>query len=378
MLAIQLAALLRRPPRPSAPKFWGSLIPASPSLPGVSDGGGSTRGHTGKPIGPLERSIIDLASRLGGYVRPSDAALALGVDRRRAHDALRRLEARGLVRRVSRGLYALAAKESAQGQARTAAKESTGAPDPWLGPLEYRIASYVLNNGLRRFTLSELSRELGVDARRVFDALGKLSRRGLVRRVARGLYEVVGDPARLAALPVRPVLGLSLGAAKESRKAGQGTRGPAAARDPPTVLPPAPAPLHVDGPLFDNVRGYTHDGRYVEGDRGRQLRPEDLALFESVSYAEVGFVIDGLWLPDHTSLVVYADHSRYGPGRAKAELRPGRGYVKRNGVASATRLTYVAVARVAYAASYLTLTRAPPDVARWLRRQLSALLGCAG
>ena len=136
--------------------------------------------------------------------------------------------------------------------------------------------------------------------------------------------------------------------------------------------------LAFTGMVYDNVRGRTIDGRYVHGDRDRQLRREDLALFESVSYAEVGYVVDGLWLPDNLNFVVYANYSKYGAGRAKAELRPPSGYVRRNGLASAERLLHAVEARVAYALAYHSLLRGPPDVARWLRRSLCALLRCVG
>ena len=120
-------------------------------------------------------------------------------------DACEKLEDRGcrttsrVLGQLARGLYELPAalgpapeaKGSQRQKARTGdpwpAKETASrAPGsgPWLGPLEYRIVSYVFNSGLRYFAPSELSRALGVDARRVHDALKRLEARGLARKVA--------------------------------------------------------------------------------------------------------------------------------------------------------------------------------------------------
>ena len=80
-----------------------------------------------------------------------------------------------------------------------------GAPGsrPRLGHVQRSIVSYVLERGLRRFRLSDLARALGADRVRVWWALKSLEARGLVRRVAWGLYEVVEDPNRLASLLAR-------------------------------------------------------------------------------------------------------------------------------------------------------------------------------
>ena len=113
-------------------------------------------------LGRLEYYIVSYVFEAGlRYFAPSDVARSLKVDRRRALDALRRLEARGLARRVSRGLYELALARASQGQDEAAtqgqdvvgpANKSTSTSlaankgpspgsDPWLGPLEYRIGS---------------------------------------------------------------------------------------------------------------------------------------------------------------------------------------------------------------------------------------------
>ena len=66
--------------------------------------------------------------------------------------------------------------------------------------MQRSIVSYVLENGLRRFRLSDLARALGVDTVKVWSALKRLEAWGLVRRVAKGLYELAADPAWLASL----------------------------------------------------------------------------------------------------------------------------------------------------------------------------------
>ncbi len=60
-----------------------------------------------------------------------------------------------------------------------------------IGVLEYTILRYVVEHGLKQFTLGELARDLKVDVRRVFDALTRLRSRNIVARVERGLYRLL-------------------------------------------------------------------------------------------------------------------------------------------------------------------------------------------
>lgn len=387
-------------------------------------------------LGRLERSIIDLALRLGALglrrLRPSLIAPLLGADVRRVHDALRRLEARGLVRRVARGQYELSDLGLSLGfalPARKTVNETTSASGrppwlyPWLGRLERLVLSYIHNRGLNRgVPLHELAKALKVDVRRVWWALRRLEARGYVRRVGRGWYELAVDPNWLAKLPVRPadpgMPRLPKENSNESPKAAHGTRGPA--RDPPILLQPdppavpplgqptllpavpvgpcaplqyvppvppapdallqvaravlqyAPIPLEVDADRFDNVRGYTHDGRYVGGDRGRVLRQADLVFLARHSYAEIQLLFRGLGglLGE---LTAYTNRGQDGPDTFRAEFRPRSGYVKRNGVASATRLAYLEMARLIYAYTYAELLSGPPDAIWWLVRYVAPL-----
>jgi len=66
-----------------------------------------------------------------------------------------------------------------------------------IGELEYRILSYVVQNNLKRVTVSELSSELHVDKRRVWDALQRLIRRGIANKIDRGLYEIDREKAHV-------------------------------------------------------------------------------------------------------------------------------------------------------------------------------------
>ena len=188
--------------------------------------------------------------------------------------------------------------------------------------------------------------------RAVWWALRRLAERGLARKVARGLYELLEDPARLASLPVRP--------ANES----QGTRVPSPS---PSSLPsPSPPP---EGPRFDNVRGLTPSG-YVRGDRGRALSQADLARFERVSYAEVQYVVRGLGEVPGV-LVIYTNLAQDGPNSIRIEWRPPRGYVKVNGLASAVRMFWAAVALAQAALLELSLRAGPPDHLRLVLRRLA-------
>jgi len=67
-----------------------------------------------------------------------------------------------------------------------------GSQSPVLGELEYRILRYLLDTReqLRRFQLYEITKGLNIDKRRAWDAVQRLLRRGIVRKLARGLYEL--------------------------------------------------------------------------------------------------------------------------------------------------------------------------------------------
>jgi len=66
-----------------------------------------------------------------------------------------------------------------------------------IGELEYRILKYVLDNNLRYVTVAELSAALGVDKRRIWDALQRLVSREIAAKAERGLYEINREKAHV-------------------------------------------------------------------------------------------------------------------------------------------------------------------------------------
>jgi len=68
-----------------------------------------------------------------------------------------------------------------------------------LGALQYRILKLLAESGLRQFSLHEIWKSLGVDRRRIHQAIAYLVRRGVVARLARGLYRLLVDPWELLA-----------------------------------------------------------------------------------------------------------------------------------------------------------------------------------
>ena len=190
-----------------------------------------------------------------------------------------------------------------------------------VGVLQYQILKLLAESGLRQFTLAELWRSLGVDRRRAHQAIAHLLRRGIVARVARGLYRLLVDPWELLGRAV--VQGPSAGSVKDS----DGTRS--------VVVGVVGSVGGGVGLFFDNVRGYVWSGGYVGGDRGRVLGRGDLVRFASISYAEVG-VATGTRLFDGLGVfVVYYGCKWFGLEYVCSdwvEWRPSSGFYGRRSV----------------------------------------------
>jgi len=234
----------------------------------------------------------------------------------------------------------------------------------WFGPQEYRVLKTILNLGLTRFSPKEIRVELGIDRRNLHHVLQRLTLRGILKKIGRGLYQVVADLAQILGFArIRDVNGRTNSGKVNSDKASGSQRQPNGTR------------IFVGGSVgsvngssvslgnsvelfFDNVRGYVY-GKYVNGDRGRTLGWWQVSsLFGSVSYAEVGYrvfgsdpyggVLDGV-------VVIYSnvgDLRRFG-SCVRVEYRPPRGYVRRNGVESAVRLSFYELLK-----AWVALTRA--------------------
>lgn len=287
-----------------------------------------------------------------GVITLAEATKLVG-DRRRAFQSLKCLVKRGIMKKIARGVYQLAINMtlslndkittlSSNNDALTPPPRGLGSVhDPGsssgsssvgdagssgcvrrvrVGVLEYSVLSFLAERGLRRFLLCELSRGLGRDRRIIHRAVQGLVRKGIVRRVARGLYEVV---VRLEDLSFD-----FAGRGAKSRAVDRGFR----------------LFRLVDRPLvlFDNVRGYTLSWRYVGGDRRVRLSFVDMVNMRDVRYAEVGVL-----LPTEDSfrgsLVIYNNRSFVSDldGEVKfkrgvvIEWRPPAGYYDGRGLVDA-------------------------------------------
>ena len=198
-----------------------------------------------------------------------------------------------------------------------------------LGWVQARLLELLAQLGVRDFNLTEAARYLGVDVRRLHQAITYLVKRNIVARLRRGWYKVLVDPWELLkAAVVQGPNSSKAGGVKEN----DGTR---------SVVRGSSIVSTVAGLFFDNVRGVTWSGSYVLGDRGRVLSREDLGRFFKVSYGEVGVstgtsLFDGLGI-----LVVYYGCKWFGLEYICSdwvEWRPPRGFYSRHGVVEAVNI----------------------------------------
>jgi hypothetical protein len=197
------------------------------------------------------------------------------------------------------------------------------------GRVQYKLLRWLAESGLRRFNLTEAAKGIGEDARRVYQAIAYLIKRGILAREARGWYRVLADPWELLQRVV--VQGPNAWSVKKGVKENHDTRSVAVRA----------GGISGVGLFFDNVRGVTWAGGYVHGDRGRVLGRGDLVRFARVSYAEVSVaagtrLFDGLGV-----LVVYYACKWRGLGLVCSdwvEWRPPRGFYKQYSIVDAVNL----------------------------------------
>jgi hypothetical protein len=195
-----------------------------------------------------------------------------------------------------------------------------------LGALQYSILKLLAESGLRQFTLSEIWKALKVDRRRVHQAIAYLLRRGIIARVARGLYRLLVDPWELLQRAV--VQGPNGRGVKDS----DGTR---------SAVCVVAGCVGVVGLFFDNVRGYTWAGLYVAGDRGRVLGRGDLGWFVRISYGELAVATGTRLFDGLGSVTVYFGCKAYGPYTICSdwvEWRPPSGFYRRRSVVEVTSI----------------------------------------
>jgi hypothetical protein len=198
-----------------------------------------------------------------------------------------------------------------------------------LGWVQYKLLELLARMGVRDFNLSEVARILGIDVRRLHQAIAYLVRRHLVARIRRGWYKVLVDPWELLQRIV--VQGPNSQRVKESVKENHGTRSGAVRAGGVSTV----------GLFFDNVRGYTFAGSYISGDRGRVLGREDLVRFARISYAEVSVATGTRLFEGLGSVTIYFKckyHGREYVCSDWVEWRPPRGFYSRYSVVEAVNL----------------------------------------
>jgi hypothetical protein len=210
-------------------------------------------------------------------------------------------------------------------------KENTGFR---AGRVEYKLLRWLAETGLRRFNLTEATRGIGEDVRRVYQAIAYLIKRSIFAREARGWYRILVDPWELLQRII--VQGPNAQSVKESVKENHGTR---------SVVCGSGVVSVVAGLFFDNVRGYGVSGGYVRGDRdgggggrARVLARGDLVRFSRFSYAEVSVATGTGLMEGLGSLTIYYKCKGHGSQVVCSdwvEWRPPRGFYRWRGVVDA-------------------------------------------
>jgi hypothetical protein len=204
------------------------------------------------------------------------------------------------------------------------------------GRVQYKLLAWLASSGLRRFNLTEATRSIGEDVRRVYQAVTYLVKRTILAREARGWYRVLVDPWKLLENVI--VQGPNAQRVKEGGvKENHGTR---------SVVRGSNAISSVAGLFFDNVRGYTVSGGYVRGDRGggggaRVLARGDLVQFSEISYAEVSIATGTRLMEGLGSITLYYKCKWHGVEYVCSdwvEWRPPSGFYKQHSIVEAVNI----------------------------------------
>jgi len=204
-----------------------------------------------------------------------------------------------------------------------------------VGWVQARLLEHLAVTGSREFNLSIAAREIGVDVRRLYQAIVYFIKRHMVARLRRGWYKLLVDPWELLQRivvqgPNREKAG---GSVKEGGvKENDGTR---------SVVGRVVVVTSAVGLYFDNVRGYTWSGCYVPGDRGRVLGRGELGRFVRISYSELGVATGTRLFEGFGSLTVYFDCKVSGPYTVCSdwvEWRPPSGFYKQHSVVEAVNV----------------------------------------
>jgi len=197
------------------------------------------------------------------------------------------------------------------------------------------VVNWIMEKGLTKGLNGESSRLKLL--KRVHDAIQRLARRGLVKKLAHGFYMLTASVEELAS-KLKPARAPSL---IKGSKETDGTRVPAGGGGGCGV-----------GLFLDNLRGY-NSGGYVNGDRGRVRSLSDLVFFDSVSYFEPSVGVGSGFFDGLGQAVVYFSCVDV-PGCGvvcgdRPEWRPPHDFVKEHGVVGTLDVFVSKVIPVAFA-----------------------------
>ena len=203
-------------------------------------------------------------------------------------------------------------------------KESSGFRAGWVQTV---LTKHLAQQGVREFNLTITARELGIDVRRLYQAVVYLLRRRIVAKIKPGWYRFLVDPWELLKnIVVQGPNSSKAGGVKENH----GTRSTGRA-----------GVVSTAGLFFDNVRGVTWSGSYVPGDRGRVLGRGDLGRFVRISYSELAVATGTRLFDGLGSLTVYFDCKDSGPHTICSdwvEWRPPKGFYKQHSIVDAVNI----------------------------------------
>jgi len=156
-----------------------------------------------------------------------------------------------------------------------------------LGELELRIISYLLDNNIRRFQISDIASYYGIDRRRVWDAVQRLLRRGVVYKRDTGVYELDVEKAAL----LRDFQYINR-ITRESRSGSKDADSPQAARATANTIPNAAAhgkQFAEAGNLDDGGMLSLMGGRFCRVLRVHVRAPSGAGLIYVLGVVKMGF-----------------------------------------------------------------------------------------
>jgi len=201
----------------------------------------------------------------------------------------------------------------------------------WVSDVEVRILEYLSNF---RFVEPKMLVQGGFcrNGKVAYVYVKRLVVRGLLRKVGRGLYEIVKEKvSKVLHLPVRKLSRRSVVRKSEGTSPGLGGFGLGSGS--PSGLGSGFGRCCFRGVFFDNVFGWCGGG-FV---RLCGVSLGGLGGFDCVSGFEVRYVVGGVFLDGLVR--IYTNVFKDGLNSVAVEYVPPSGFVRRNGVASSLRFS---------------------------------------